>query len=240
MKRFLIAALMALTAGAALTAPAAAQATVLSGSSAAAVSHGAAPGRTLAAPASSGAQRWAGRVTLSPAQCAALRRSLHRAAANCTVIETLHLTARPGRASTVQKAVGLRVASSSSDIYLNGFLQACAALTSGGSCNTSNWWVDDWFAATYSGSQVWNNGTPHCTSNHTNVTWCSYVGNGTSVLQEGFNFGNNGYARLHIDAGFGTCYVYTNSYSYPYGDEVIGGSSYECYYSGIPGGGTGI
>lgn len=240
MKRFLIAALMALAAGAALTAPAAAQASVLSGSSAHAVSHRAAPGRAPAAPASSGAQRWAGRVTLSPAQCAALRRSLHHAAANCTVIETLHLAARPGRASTVQKAVGLRVASPDSDIYLNGYLQACAALTSGNSCDTSKWWVDDYFAATYSGSQVWNNGTPHCASNHTNVTWFSYVDNGTSVLQEGFNFGTNGYARMHIDAGFGTCYVYTNSYSYPYGDEVIGDYQGECYYSGIPGGGTGM
>ena len=213
---------------------------MLSDSSASAVSHDAAPGRAAAAPASSGAQRWAARVTLSPAQCAALRRSLHQAAANCTVIETLHLAARPARPSAVQKAVGLRVASADSDIYLNGYLQACAALTSGNSCDTSKWWVDDYFAATYSGSQVWNNGTPHCDSNHTNVTWCSYVDNGTSVLQEGFNFGTNGYARMHIDAGFGTCYVYTNSYSYPYGDEVIGGLQDECYYSGIPGGGTGI
>jgi hypothetical protein len=111
-----------------------------------------------------------------------------------------------------------------SDTYVNAYLQACAAESSGTTCVTNNWWVKDWFAFTYSGTQAWDNGTPHCTSSGTPVTWCSYVDNGTSTLQEGFNFGSNGYARMDISGNGQDCDVRTNSYSVPDG---------EYYYQGI-------
>jgi hypothetical protein len=146
------------------------------------------------------------RITLSAAQCAGLRHGLHDAAAGCTIIESLHV---------VSKTVSL-----DADVYYNAYLQACAAETSGSSCNTSKWWVKDWFAFTTNGNtQIWDNGTPRCEANGTSVTWCSYTGNGTYTLTEGFNFGNNGYARMDIYPD-SSCDLRTNSYSIPYGGKT--------------------
>jgi hypothetical protein len=146
------------------------------------------------------------RITLSAAQCADLRHGLHDAAAGCTIIESLHVVSE--------------TASLNADVYYIAYMEACATET----CDASQWWVEDWFAFTTNGNtQIWNNGTPLCKANHTSVTWCSYTGNGTYTLTEGFNFGNNGYARMDIypDA---SCDLRTNSYSSIFGGKTAAGS----------------
>ena len=87
---------------------------------------------------------------------------------------------------------------------------------SSGGCATNNWWVTDNFNFTtdYDTGQAWNNGTPQCKTNHTTYTWCSYVGNGTTAMQEGFNFGNGGYARMNVP----------DTFYHPYSCKVTGPS----------------
>lgn len=150
------------------------------------------------------------RVALPAAQCRALRRSRPDRSAGCTVTETIRL--RPISAHAVRGTAGQAAAS---DIYWSGILQACAVVESSGYCDTDDWWVSDQFNFTTSATQAWDNGTPHCGYKHTTVSWCSYSNNGTSEMQEGFNFGSSGYARMDI---------------FPEGQNLVGcdvrGSSY--------------
>jgi hypothetical protein len=128
-------------------------------------------------------------ITLPSAECAALRRSLRRPAADCAGVEALHVSA-------------IRAAASST--YYDGFLEACQSVLSNGYCNesTGDWFVFDYFNFTVSTStdQVWHNSNAGCNYNDTNVQWCTWSGsNGTSSLSEGFNFDNNkDYARMYI------------------------------------------
>jgi hypothetical protein len=122
-------------------------------------------------------------VTLSRQDCAALGRP-----GGCTGFE-----------STLLSKVSTNAGATTE--YWSGYMQACAVVYSTGGCATNNWWVTDNFNFTtdYSTGQAWNNGTPKCATNkYTTVTWCSYVNNGTYKMQEGFNFGNGGYARMNV------------------------------------------
>ena len=142
------------------------------------------------------------RVTLPPAQCAALRRRLRDPSASCTIAETLRLT--PVRTLGVRTA---GAATAGVDMYWIGYLQACAVVYSSGYCDTSKWWAYDEFNVVTNGTDAWNyGGAPTCGSNGTNITWCGYVDNGTATLSEGFNFGSGGYARLDAE-GSGAYYV---------------------------------
>lgn len=142
------------------------------------------PARPIPAAPSARTQR----VTLPPAQCAALRRSLRHPSASCAVVETL-------RVSAIRK-VG-------TSTYYDGYLQACENLSSFGYCDQSSgqWYVMDYFNFTVNTGtdQVWNNGHPSCGNQDTTVQWCAWSGNGTSTLSEGFNFDHNhDYARMFI------------------------------------------
>jgi len=166
-----------------LAVPAAVAALVLaSGPATASPSHSAAAGAGVSA----GTVRNVVHMTLRGTQCTALRQSLHNRAAKCSVTESLHLTA-------VRQA-------STGYIEWSGYLQACAVMDEQGVCDPNQWWVTDNFNVTLSGSQVWNNGTPQCAANHTSFSWCSYADNGQYQMQEGFNFGSDGWARLYINA----------------------------------------
>ncbi|MBV9854958.1 MAG: hypothetical protein JOY82_10625 [Streptosporangiaceae bacterium] len=123
------------------------------------------------------------RITLPQHECAVLLGK----AAGCAMSESIHLS---------------RISASDGSSFYQGYLQACARPYNTGGCDTHYWWVKDYFNFTATSSQAWNNGTPNCSANHTNVTWCSYVGNtnGTGTLQEGFNFGNGGWARMDLNA----------------------------------------
>ncbi|SRR5581483_1932127 len=147
---------------------------------------------------SAGTVRDVVRTTLPVTQCSELRQSLHNRAAKCSVTEILHLTA------VRQPATGY--------IELTGYLQACASMNEYQVCDPDQWWVTDRFHVTLSGSQSWNNGTPQCAANHTSFSWCSYANNGKYQMQEGFNFGNNGWTRLYINAN-DTYYPGCNSYA---------------------------
>lgn len=151
------------------------------------------------------------RLALPPAQCNALRQNLGKPTAPCAVVETIHLSASRSIGAGQIRSTSASSMAPAATTYWYGYLQACGTYYSSGYCDPNNWWVNDYFNVTTSGSQAWNNGTPVCSANHTNVTWCSYANNGQSPMQEGFNFGNNGWARLDI-----------------YGDGSVGvrGSSY--------------
>ena len=138
-------------------------------------------GATLAARLSASSLTASRRITLPRQKCAALPDP----ATGCAVTET---------------AYAARVSTTDSTAYWSGYMQACAVVYSTGGCNTTQWWVKDNFNFTtdFTTGQAWNNGTPSCTGNHTNWPWCSYTGNGTTTLQEGFNFGNGGWARMDI------------------------------------------
>jgi hypothetical protein len=124
-------------------------------------------------------------ITLSPAACRAIRRSEHRPDASCAaqVKFTLKKVAHPD-AST----------------YWEGYGTVCGG-TFGAAC--SGWWVDLHFDFTTSGSQAWENGfsSKSCTEGGTNITWCSYTGNGTDLLSMGANFGNGGWVRFDVEDG---------------------------------------
>lgn len=138
-------------------------------------------------------------VTLSRHECAALVRP-----AGCTGFESTRLSE-------------VRANASASTEFWSGYMQACAVVYSSGGCATNNWWVTDNFNFTtdYSTGQAWNNGTPQCkTNSYTTVTWCSYVGNGTTAMQEGFNFGKGGYARMNVP----------DTFYHPYSCKVTGPS----------------
>jgi hypothetical protein len=137
----------------------------------------AAQARTLASPLSVAPQTMTWHVTPPQHDCAA---SLGRPS-GCAMSEGIHL-----------------IKATAHGDYYQGYLQACAVTYSTGGCNTQYWWVKDYFNYTETSTQAWNNATPACSYNHTNVAWCSYVGNGTGHLQEGFNFGKGGWARLDV------------------------------------------
>lgn len=135
-------------------------------------------------------------------------------AAPPTPAEALHVTTATvgGEIVTVRSSVPVKItnvkeiekkhkAGAGTDPYYGGGLTICA-LGANGICNPDYWWADDVFRFTTSPGtdQTWNNGTPKCGANHTNITWCSYVNNGTASFQEGFNFGNGGWARMDIFA----------------------------------------
>lgn len=156
-------------------------------------------------------------ITLPQHDCAA---SLGRAS-SCAMSESIHLSR----------------STSTGDFY-EGYLQACAVTYTSGGCNTHYWWVKDSFNFTATASQAWDNGTPSCSASPglTNVTWCSYVNNGTNSFEEGFNFGNGGWARADLTASLfynaGACTgVRGPSWANVSGwalDEAIN-AFYECY-----------
>jgi hypothetical protein len=114
----------------------------------------------------------------------------------------------------------------SSVFYFDGYLQACAVTEPGG-CSTKNWWVKDYFKFTQlqSGTptdvrRAWDYGTPSCSAHGTNIKWCSYVGNGTTHFQEGFNFGNGGWTRMNIVGDTGLCTLSGPSWTHPDGYTI--------------------
>jgi hypothetical protein len=174
-----ILALLGALAVVALLGPVAAQAGTLPAGQARAGAAAAASGNTLTTHRPAAQKALSRHITLPKRECAALLRH----PAGCTMSEGIHLIR----------------ASAAGDFY-SGYLQACAKPYNTGGCDTHYWWVTDSFNFTANGSQVWGNGTPQCASNHTAYTWCSDVGNGTGTLQEGFNFGNGGWARMDLNA----------------------------------------
>jgi hypothetical protein len=138
----------------------------------------------------------------------------------------LRLSQSPARSTATQFPTELRLSQSPARSsaqpgptqYWYGQLIVCAQMDSKGNCNPSKWWVVDYFQFTTDGLQTWNNGTPSCSANHTNITWCSYVFNGTSSFSEGVNFGNNGWARMDVPGTYGYCEVRSASYADRLGD----------------------
>ena len=163
-----------------------------------------------ARPAAAGAGARAGEVrevtnvTLQGAQCTALRGQLHDAGASCSITESLRLT---------------RVSQAASYVYWYGYLQACAEQSEPGAACSGSWKVTDRFNFTSSGSQVWDNGTPKCAATgNTKYTWCGYTNNGDYQMVEGFNYGNNGWARMYINAN-GTYSVNGSSSAFATGSK---------------------
>jgi hypothetical protein len=130
---------------------------------------------------------------LAPAQCRALRQSLHNKTASCSVVESF--TIRPVRTIGTVSAAG----ADASTVYWEGYGNACGG-TPGDACES--WWVDIHFAFTTSATQAWENSLS-CTEGGTNITWCSDTGNGTSFLSMGANFDpdGTGYIRMQVDVG---------------------------------------
>jgi hypothetical protein len=159
-------------------------------------------------------------TVLPSAPCATLRHELRDPSASCAITETLSLTAIRTSADRTAGA-----ATPDTDTYWIGYLQACAVLYSNDSCDPNEWWAYDDFDVVTNGTDAWNyDGAPRCAANHTDVTWCSYVDNGTPTLSEGFNFGSGGYARLDAEAS-GAYYIEANSWANPYGYiEDVGNS----------------
>lgn len=128
------------------------------------------------------------RTNLPPAQCRALRRSVHNTKASCSPASALHLKL---------------VRTDATDSYGIGWLESCAEfINNQAGCNTKVWWVKDEFGVTVNGTDAWNN-VHTCTSNHTSWTWCGDADNGTTHLSEGFNYGGSSgtsdYARITIN-----------------------------------------
>jgi hypothetical protein len=165
-------------------------------------------------------------IAPNPAQCATLGRSLRNRAASCVAVESIHVSlVRPAGFLQARTSGVKRTASSANNVYLYGYLQACASLLSSGYCNPNTWWVTDNFNVTVNGSQAWNNGTPSCAANHTDVTWCSYSNNGKSVMQEGFNFGTNGWARMGVYGVLASCGIRGSSYAFIEGVLTVNGAT---------------
>jgi hypothetical protein len=128
------------------------------------------------------------RTHLPPAQCLALRRSVHNTKANCSPASALHLKL---------------VRTDAGDSYGIGWLESCAEfINKQAACSTNAWWVKDTFGVTVNGTDAWNN-VHTCTSNGTTWTWCGDADNGTGHLSEGFNYGGSSgtsdYARITIN-----------------------------------------
>jgi hypothetical protein len=159
---------------------------------------------STSAPAKAGAATGFRRATAE--QCAAVRAHLKRSALNCADLVTAYVpagrtvtlpaAATPGRASRVTGDTGTApTAAASSGTYTEGYLEACSTQ----SC-TGSWYAQDEYNVTYIHNVgVWDNHHV-CSSGGTPVTWCGTWHNGYSnYMEEGFNFGNNGYLRLEID-----------------------------------------
>lgn len=129
------------------------------------------------------------RITLTPAQCAAVRRTGHNKKTTCTATES--------------KGIRL-LAATANTYYFQGWLQTCAIVESNGACDPHNWWVKDTFYFTDApGTGVWSNGSPYCQWGGTTVSWCSYTNNGQNPMVEGYNFGPGGtgdYSRMFLYA----------------------------------------
>jgi hypothetical protein len=130
----------------------------------------------------------AGRAVTS-AQCAQLRNQLHRPDMSCDGLTAYRLPATNTSVTLLARSVA-----TSSGTYLTGWLQAC----SNQAC--TGWWVVDDFGVTVIASAgAWNN-WHSCSSSGTPVTWCGTWQNGGPIyMEEGFNFGNDGWARFRID-----------------------------------------
>jgi hypothetical protein len=198
MRRSSMALLGLITAVGAALAPAAVQASTPPTASAATGHQANAGPGMLTFPTSGTSHIRTTHITLPPAQCTALRRSMHNRAGSCSVVETLHLTA------VSRPTLGERGVSANPTSYWYGYLRACAdPYTSGpyaGYCNTNDWWAQEYFNVTTNGVGAWDNGIPSCSADHTNITWCGYTNNGQNPMSVGFNFGNGGWARAYIYA----------------------------------------
>jgi hypothetical protein len=137
--------------------------------------------RTLGGTTSGGA--------VTPTQCAQLRDQLHRPDMSCEGLTAYRLPAHDKSVTLLARSVA-----TSSGTYLTGWLQAC----SNQAC--TGWWVVDDFGVTViAGAGAWNN-WHSCSSSGTPVSWCGTWHNGwPTYMEEGFNFGNNGWARFKID-----------------------------------------
>lgn len=139
-------------------------------------------------------------IALPASACAALRHSLHSKSASCAAQERFRLV----RLRHAPGGTGRTPVSSAAANYYEGYGSVCGG-SFGGPCQS--WWVDLHVAFTVSGSQAWVNAwSPgNCTQGGTTITWCSYTGNGTSVLSMGANFGANGYVRYDVFANHANC-----------------------------------
>ena len=135
------------------------------------------------------------RHSVTSAQCAQLRGHLHQPGLSCAGLTAYQLPAQGASVTLVTRTVA-----TSSGTYLTGWLQACNTQA----CN--GWYVVDDFGVTViAGAGAWDNW--HSCSHHgTPVTWCGTWHNGyATYMEEGFNFGKNGWARFLIDtSGRGT------------------------------------
>lgn len=126
---------------------------------------------------------------VTPAQCAQLRDHLHRPDMSCAGLAAYSLPAHGASVTLMTRSVA-----TSSGTYLTGWLQACSTQACDG------WYVVDDFGVTViAGAGAWDN-WHSCSHGGTPVTWCGTWHNGwATYMEEGFNFGSNGWARFKID-----------------------------------------
>ena len=132
---------------------------------------------------------------VTPAQCAQFRDHLHRPGMSCDNLAAYSLPAHDASVTLMTRTVA-----TSSGTYLTGWLQAC----SNQACN--GWYVVDDFGVTViAGAGAWDNWHT-CSRSGTPVTWCGTWHNGwPTYMEEGFDFGNDGWVRFRIDtSGRGT------------------------------------
>lgn len=128
-------------------------------------------------------------MAATPFSAQASTSSAPTASAHSSLAVTVHMVREPGTMAT-----------SATDAYETGWLEACAIINSNASCNTNSWWVKMDFGVTWDNKgHAWRN-VSSCSANHTTYSWCSYVNNGTNDLSLGFNYGgssaNSDYARI--------------------------------------------
>jgi hypothetical protein len=120
---------------------------------------------------------------------------------------------RPVQISPLHQVVLSETANGTAiSVYTYNYYYACST----SNCTGARAWV--WFNATYSGSQVWINGTVHCGSSYFwQITWCGQTNNGVSYLNTGANF-NQYYLRMNIFANDGGCVEWGNAPQFATGD----------------------
>ena len=137
-----------------------------------------------------------------------------------------------GGASTVINQVRIHsVSAASSATYWEGWASECGG-TPGSSCKS--WWVDLHVAFTASATQAWVNGfsSAWCTAGGTNITGCSYAGNGTNELAIAAYFSSGGYLIMYVyrsgTGGIGTVYALGTP---TWGNHAVGciGEGNSCY-----------
>jgi hypothetical protein len=156
---------------------------------------------------------------ISPAVCASLRTNLHKPSLNCSYVVAIRPSGNGPASATAMIAAEHPSAAAYEGTYWTGWLKAC----SDPNCSLSRW--GSWYALDEFGVTWWNKvgvwDNWHRCSGYGNldprITWCGVTQNGWyTYMQEGDNFGTDGWARINIDT-YANWELHGSSYAYLYG-----------------------